>query len=296
MLPKGKIDFNWPRRFQLSSTMPLYAEKGKILCSHTRYNKGPANLLFPKSKSKYITILRHPVSQFESAFAYYKVAKILGLKDDSNPIQTFFGNAKALARRLKWRDKLLKNPSIFDLGLDWKYFQNRTVRRYIKFIEDEFDLVLISEYFDESLILLKHLFCWDFEDILYLKQKVRARRASLSDEIKAKILSWSQADLLFYNHFNKTLWRKISETGPRFYEDLQVFREMKKILEEACLPEIEKGKIVEDREEHYPNKYLQMCAQMSREIPRYLEYTKKQMQKKWEAVDTAYNFERLTTK
>ena len=32
-----------------------------------------------------------------------------------------------------------------------------------------FDLVLIAERFDESLLLLKDLLCWNFEDILYIK-------------------------------------------------------------------------------------------------------------------------------
>ena len=69
-------------------TKILPAEEGKILNVHIRYNKGPVNLLFPKRKSKYITILRHPINQFESTWGFYKFtwAEILGLENDNNPI------------------------------------------------------------------------------------------------------------------------------------------------------------------------------------------------------------------
>ena len=51
---------------------------------------------------------------------------------------------------------LIRNPSMYDLGLDPKYFENRNaVMGYINYIEEEFDLGLINEYYDESLILLK---------------------------------------------------------------------------------------------------------------------------------------------
>ena len=100
---------------------------------------------------------------------------------------------------------------MYDLGLDPKYFENRNaVMGYIKYIEEEFDLGLINEYYDESLILLKNWLCWDFDDILYLKQNVHTKRVSLYNESKANILSWSQADYLLYSRLNTTFWRKIS--------------------------------------------------------------------------------------
>ena len=268
--------------------MPLYAEEGKILASHTRYNKGPANFLFPKIKSRYITILRHPISQFESVFNYFHLSrKMMGLKKDTNPMRLYLRNPADVRDRPLIR--LLRNPLLFDLGLNRKYFEYRKiVMQYINFIEEEFDLVLISEYFDESLILLKKMLCWDLEDILYVKQKVRMERKPLNDEIKANILSWSQADLLLYNHFNQTLWRKISEAGPEFHKELQLFREKNKVVQESCLRELQKGTLDLENAENNPGKYQQMCVQMTRNITSYLAYTKQRMEKKLEAIDNSY--------
>ena len=39
-------------------------------------------------------------------------------------------------------------------------------------VEDKFQLVMITEFMDESLVLLKRLWCWNMSDILYLSSKV----------------------------------------------------------------------------------------------------------------------------
>jgi len=287
-------DFKWPERLYLSATIPLYTENGKILCSHTRYNKGPVHFLFPKSKAKYITILRHPISQFESAFGFYRLTEVLGLEHDINPIQTYLRNPKAFAGKFMVKhpamlhmglENIVWNSMMFDLGLESKHFQNKNaVKWYIKYIEEEYDLVLINEYYDESLILMKNELCWDFEDILYLKQRVRNASAPLNDEIKANILSLNQADLRLYDHFNETLWRKISKVGPKFHKDLQIFREMKKAVQEACLQELKKGTRIVNTGEKNRTKYLQMCSRMARENPRYLVYIRKRWKKIWRSV------------
>ena len=45
-------------------------------------------------------------------------------------------------------------------------------------LDAQFDLVLILERFDESLVLLQDLMCWPTEDIVYLKQNERIAKAS----------------------------------------------------------------------------------------------------------------------
>ena len=43
------------------------------------------------------------------------------------------------------------------------------IRDRIMFYEKEFDLVLLAERFDESLVVMKNILCWDLQDVLYLK-------------------------------------------------------------------------------------------------------------------------------
>ena len=46
------------------------------------------------------------------------------------------------------------------------------LRDRIMFYENEFDLVLLAERFDESLVVMKDVLCWDTQDIKYLKVRI----------------------------------------------------------------------------------------------------------------------------
>ena len=290
-MPKEGVWFDWPQRFHLFNTRPLYGSEANILCCHTRYNKGPVNFLFPKEKAKYITTLRSPVNLFDSAFYWCGMYRHLGLSKDSNPLRTFLRAPLAFLKvpfQIKYPVvHLLRNPALFELGLDYKYFQNLSmVMSYIEYIDREFDLVMISDYYDESLILLKELMSWDFPDIWYIKQKVRIQedKIPISEEIRKNILSWNQADALLFDHFNKTFWRKVSEMGPKFYKDLQTFRKQNKIIADICMEIMENNTLTSSNKQIH-DKYKHLCEQMTRQEPGYIEYMKRKMDARWRDVD-----------
>ena len=78
VLPKiGHNRLDWPFKFTENSYYPLNGTVPNILCNHARFNHDVMSDIMP-SDSFYVTILRHPVAQFESAFSYLKLADILG--------------------------------------------------------------------------------------------------------------------------------------------------------------------------------------------------------------------------
>ena len=60
------------------------------------------------------------------------------------------------------------------------WFKIRDIANFIlnRELDRQFDLVLILEHFDESLILLQNLMCWSTEDLVYLKQNERISKES----------------------------------------------------------------------------------------------------------------------
>jgi hypothetical protein len=59
---------------------------------------------------------------------------------------------------------------LWDLGMDVKLQEDQSeLRKEIDYLDNQFDLVMIAERFDESLIVLKEKLCWDLEDVIYLK-------------------------------------------------------------------------------------------------------------------------------
>ena len=229
----------WPNKFHIIFPLRFFAKQPNILCSHARFNKKPMNWLFPKATSKYLTILRNPVDNFESVFNFAHLGKAFGLGDKQDSLDKFLEKEIPLNHsRPNVMTYLARNPMMFDLGLSLEYFQNLSaVNEYIQFLDKEFDLVMIMDYFDESLVLMKRLLCWKTDDILYVKlnerlDKEKARR--LSNSVQENIKRWNKADVLLFDHFNKTFWSKVKNEGPAFYEDLADFRQRKEKIKRRC--------------------------------------------------------------
>ena len=245
-LPVGRRNYHffWPRPFRLRYVM-AFARQPDILCNHARYNKAPMHWLFPKGTTRYITMLRDPTEQFESIFNFFKLQRrFRDLQNLTSALPRFVANATfyfdKVKRNVSGLSTLLKNPALFELGLDTRYHGDFTVvRNYIRFLQREFDLVMLMEYFDESLVLLKRRFCWKIEDILYFKLNERRNREKqeLSELTREQIRKWNSGDFLLYDVFNKTLWKMIEQEGPDFYKDLALFRKAKETMEKTCLQE-----------------------------------------------------------
>ena len=215
-----------------------------ILCNHARYNKAPMHWLFPKETTRYITMLREPTAQFESIFNYYPEfpGNFGKRKTDVSPLENFLQNTTFYMEKIKFHANLnlIKNPALFDLGLDRKDHENFTaVRNYIRFLQQEFDLVMLMEYFDESLVLLKRRFCWKIKDILYFKlnERINKEKQNVTSQVREQIRRWNVGDVLLYDVFNQTLWEMIELEGPDFFKDLAFFRKEKEAMQKACLQE-----------------------------------------------------------
>ena len=237
----GGTHLGWPSKFRITHPLQLYGHPD-ILCSHSRFNKKPMNWLFPPETSNYVTILRNPVDNFESVYNFYHLGKVFGIGDSpDHSLEKFLENPMPyyIEHSGRWVTCLGRNPMMFDLGLDLKYFENVTaVTEYIQFLDKEFDLVMIMDYFDESLVMMKRMLCWEMDDILYVKLNERQdkeKATSLSAEVKENIRQWNKADVLLFNYFNETFWRKVAMEGPGFYEDLSAFRRRKQEIKELCL-------------------------------------------------------------
>ncbi|XP_006815960.1 galactosylceramide sulfotransferase-like [Saccoglossus kowalevskii] len=191
---------------------PMY----NILTGHVTYAKRTINT-FMSGKPKFITIVREPASQIESHmnFFHHKSEVLSGIDTFLKDVNYFQNGGTAGSR----------NNQIRDLGLTLIQTANETiVNDTINKLDEEFDLVLIAEYFDESLILLKRLMCWEFEDIVYLAKNTRLKRDTITNTFRRNVYKWSRADMLMYNYFNFTLWSNIRGLGSEFYVELATFR------------------------------------------------------------------------
>lgn len=220
--PNGRNDFFYPSPFlctQVKDYQP--GECFNIVCNHMRFNPVEVAKLLP-SDAVYITILRDPAQLFESSFHYYQKAIPLtwGIRGD-NKLAEFLQHPWTYYTQLGYNSFYLKNMLLFDFGFDNNMREDDP--RVIKIIHNlskQFQLVLIAEHFEESLILLKEALCWSMDDLLFFK--LNARKDSfvsrLTPELRAKALEWNGADWRLYQHFNATLWEKVEAYGRRRME------------------------------------------------------------------------------
>ncbi|XP_070547251.1 galactosylceramide sulfotransferase-like [Ptychodera flava] len=221
-----------------------------IIASHLRYNRPELDKVVPDAT--YITIIRNPVQRFESAFGYNNYASKLKLTESKNPLEEFMKKPDEYVKRItNVRRDLLRNGMSFSLGFDHRFDDSDSaINEMIDKLDKELDLVLISDYFEESLVLLKNVLCWKFDDILYISKRIRSenRRYMIPKSVADRILKWNKADVKLYEHFNYTFWKKVNIYGANFYKELQEYRTRFQQFNEECV-DANHTKILEDREE-----------------------------------------------
>ena len=124
----------------------------------------------------------------------------------------------------------------FDLGFDHLSASEEEIEEAIKSMEERYELVMISDYFVESMVLLKHAFCWNWEDVAFFASNARASNSEdqLDEELSRKMEEWNHFDFKIFSHFNNSLWKKIDELES-FDEDKKTLEALLEELKEHCL-------------------------------------------------------------
>ncbi|XP_068190633.1 galactosylceramide sulfotransferase isoform X2 [Antennarius striatus] len=247
--PDGRNDFYYPSPFLCSQVKDYRpGDCFNIICNHLRFDRQEVAKLLPPD-TVYVTILRDPVDLFESSFHYYRrVIPLTWRITGENKLAEFLNSPLAFYKPDAFNAFYLRNLLFFDFGLDNNQESDDPgVMNDIKNLSTHFDLVLIAEYFEESLILLKETLCWTMEDILHFK--LNARKTSsvprLTPEMRVKALQWNGADWKLYQHFNTTFWARVEAFGrERMNQEVKDLRRRNAEMMAMCL---QGGEAVEAR-------------------------------------------------
>ncbi|XP_006817268.1 galactosylceramide sulfotransferase-like [Saccoglossus kowalevskii] len=186
-----------------------------------KYNHKLLKGLIPNAK--FVTIIRLPFKQLESRFYFEHFDKKFALQNYTNPLETFltsstyhqFLDSVIYSRVQRW----------FSMTSDHGLME----------LDKEFDLVMITEYMDESLVLLKQMMCWTFDDVIYHSNKVSTRERQPMTRPMERVLSEILVeDVTVYKHFNMTLWRKIDNYDGDFDNDLRLLRARRAEITSMC--------------------------------------------------------------
>eukprot|EP00058_Branchiostoma_floridae_P010409 XP_002595897.1 hypothetical protein BRAFLDRAFT_98568 [Branchiostoma floridae] len=207
--------------------LPPEGKEFDILTYHTIYNRARITQLL-SGNATFVTILREPMDRLKSAFNYYQLARRFRIPG-RNALQTFLENPERFDNKVDLRSSgapisATKNPMAVELGYPLKDLssnlstgvRDKNIRDFVDKISREFGLVMVTEYFDESLL------------------RVRAGKNTVSERLVQNYRRHNAIDYALYEHFNRTLWRKINMAGGNFQEELSHFRWLQDKMRTHC--------------------------------------------------------------
>lgn len=255
VLPLQKhIYIGWPYEIDDTLYRPLKTAAFNILCEHAIYNRTTLNRIMP-SDTIYITSLREPFSQFKSMLNYYNVFNISGIKsgdifseylNNMDKYEAIYKSHKASPTRYCIPDgfSMTHNLMSYNLGYPTGFLPGTNdmsddlefAKEWIKRLDAELNLVLITKYFHESMVMLRRLMCWTLSDILSsASNKLQySYRNQANENQEATYREWSKVDYLLYNHFNATFWRRLRSEKEEFWKEVEYFRRINEAVSKFC--------------------------------------------------------------
>ncbi|XP_069131677.1 galactose-3-O-sulfotransferase 2-like [Argopecten irradians] len=207
-----------------------------ITCCHVIYNRTAFDRIMPRD-TVYIGIVRDPFDHFKSILNYFRPKQVFDI-DDPFPVSRFlenphfYNNGSSIS--------FLDNSMAMEYNFPPHVFRTRNkteIQRYIHKLDSEFDLIMVVEHFDESLILLRRLLNWEIKDVIYIKKNVKRHGAvdflfNPGDGYRHQI--WDEIDYALYDHFYNKLQALLRAQGPDIHEEVNYFRRLRRDIEFFC--------------------------------------------------------------
>jgi hypothetical protein len=258
--PKDRIYIGWP--YPIDETFyrpPAKSSAGfDILCDHAVYNAENFKKIMGPG-TVYIMSLREPFSQFKSMTNYYNILNISGVPwNVTDRFSEYLNNFEHYEATYKSHEasplrycipdgfSMMRNLMSFNLGFPTGGFlslandkaaDSALIYHWITDeLEEQFQFVIIVEYFHESIVLLRRQLCWKLQDILFRTSNSLTYDYKLHADPRhvAMYRKWSRVDYALYEHFNNTLWKRILEEDDSFWVEVEYFRRVNIDVNDFC--------------------------------------------------------------
>ena len=157
------------------------------------------------------SVVRDPVDLFESMYGYMRMENTyhVGLRQF---VQLVGNESAALLTNRRQSGQFGRNSMAWDWGIQPNLFDNDVIlEQRLRSLDAQFQLVLVAERLEESLVLLRHLLCWPVETVTHLviNQRKRDKIVALTAAERQRLRKWLRVDYLLYDHYVQLLDDKV---------------------------------------------------------------------------------------
>jgi hypothetical protein len=236
MLPaKDDVFLGWPERFPGENGRCYYGlpqHQYDVICNHAVLNSA-LMYAYLKPRPHLIVSLREPSEQMISAKSYsFKDTSwddYLELVSNENNFDASLNSGR-------------QNMQAYDLG--WYEFVGGTKRfdndqakigEWLAMLDGEVDSVVLSEYFDEGLVLWRQKMHVGLEEMLYVRFKVNEAKVQPTDDQHRRLAALSNVDRALYVHFSQRFWQEwFNGTVSKLEADVERLKRSNEKLQRAC--------------------------------------------------------------
>ena len=226
-----------------------------ILCERAVYDELLFSQLLPEDTT-YVVSVREPLHHLVSLLFHFDMFYAIEILPEEDPITVCLENIELLRDLYQASDVrskcipdnfvVTRNLLSFSLGFPTGFAPDSDrdmstdmdfIIRWLNMVPNKFETVF-TEFFDESLVLLKRRLFWSIADILYWRPEFeddyRYDRQNLSPGSFEKLLIWSSVDIALYRHLNQTFWSRVKLQGNDFWGEVLLFKEHLRDVNRYC--------------------------------------------------------------
>ncbi|WAR06094.1 G3ST3-like protein [Mya arenaria] len=213
-----------------------------LLCCHVIYNRRSFEAMLPKD-TFYVGIVREPVSRFQSAVKYFSPRFILKIPGE-NPLETY-AKDPVKYEPIDPKTSFTNNRMALEFGFPMALFPGKSlngskfeIKKYLEKLDKEFNFIIISEMFEESMVMMKRILNWGTKDILYVDKNVAQgklnTRKLLPGSAKDSLQRFLYLDTALYDFAVKRFKRQVASEGDDFNDEVASFKTIQASVRQFC--------------------------------------------------------------
>lgn len=205
-----------------------------VICNHAVLNSA-LMYAYLKPRPHLIVSLREPSAQMISAKNFYQgnmsFDDYLELVSNENNLDVSltitYGRQNMQAYDLGWYD-FVGGTTGFDND-------QAKIGEWLAMLDGEVDSVVLSEYFDEGLVLWRQKMHVGLEEMLYVRFKDNEAKVQPTDDQYRRIAALNNVDRALYVHFSQRFWQEwFNGTVSELEADVERLKRSNEKLQRAC--------------------------------------------------------------